>query len=254
MLKDKLARLGITDVSEDNFYTSALSTVRFLCNQHKLTHGSVENGEVDSVPKTRVYALGEDGLFKAIADNANELELVTERHAAVVPDFVVVGETTTIGYDDITTAINYVRRGAKLLGTNLDTVDKVETGFAPSVGSLIAPIQAATGVAPYYLGKPNPLMLSFGINLLGARRDETLIIGDRMDTDIIGGLEAGIDTMLVLSGVTTVPDLAKFAFRPTHILRGVNELVQVIYANTPSRKDLCKMLGVQYESTESLYC
>lgn len=164
----------------------------------------------------------------------------------------MVGETSEFNFSHITKATNLVRGGSRLIGTNLDSVDKVENGFNPSVGSLIAPIQIATDARPYFLGKPNPLMFLSALNMVQSKRSETVMIGDRMDTDIVGGLESNIGTILVLSGVTTMADLAKFQFVPHYVLRGVDELVQVLYANTPSRKDLLCLSGKYTDSLESL--
>ncbi len=130
-----------------------------------------------------------------------------------------------------------VMKRPKFIATNCDTVDRaLPYGWSPSVGSLVASIEVATGLKAYYLGKPNPLMMTSALSKLGGLRSDTVIIGDRMDTDIIGGIEAGIETILVLSGVTVLSDLDKFPFRPSYILGGVNELGQIIYASTPSRR------------------
>ena len=128
-----------------------------------------------------------------------------------------------------------MKNGSKLIGTNVDHVDRVENNqIAPSCGSLIGLMQVSTGAIPYFLGKPNAFMFRSGIEAMGADRKSSLMIGDRMDTDVVGAMESGIDTLLVLSGVTNLNDLGKYSFSPTYILGGVNELVEVIHANTPS--------------------
>ena len=141
------------------------------------------------------------------------------------PDYVVVGETRTYSYERLARAVNLVLSGAKLIGTNPDLTGPTEHGIVPATGSLIAPIELATGSKAYFVGKPNPLMMRHALKRLSCRREETVIIGDRMDTDIIAGIEAEIETVLVLSGVTSREDLKRFAYRPGYILNGVGELV-----------------------------
>ena len=118
-----------------------------------------------------------------------------------------------------------MRAGAKLIGTNPDLTDKIEEGIAPATGSLIAPIELATGRKAYFVGKPNPLMMRHGLKMLNCRREETMIIGDRMDTDILAGIEAEIDTVLVLSGVTAREDLQNFAYRPDLVIEGIGDIL-----------------------------
>ncbi|KAJ3219659.1 hypothetical protein HK099_004624 [Clydaea vesicula] len=243
MLQEKLKNLGI-EVSKSHFYTSALSTARFLAKQH--------NNE-----KGRCFVIGEVGLKNAISEAGF---IIAEEEPV---DYVVVGETSsdsTFNFTQISKAINFLnpsqtkvngnyhdsaelqknqilnRRSKsrpKFIATNCDVVDRaLPSGWSPSCGSFAAPIEAACGLKPYYLGKPNPLMMASATELLGGKREETVIIGDRMDTDIIGGLEAGITTLLVLTGVTTLDDLDKFPYQPDYILGGIDELMQVIFANT----------------------
>jgi NagD protein len=140
------------------------------------------------------------------------------------PDYVVVGETRSYSYEKIERAVNLVRNGAKLIGTNPDLTDSMGKDIAPGTGSLIAPIELANGIKAYFLGKPNPLMMRHGRKLLGCSRTETAIVGDRMDTDIIAGIHSSIDTVLVLSGVTTQKDLKKFPYHPRYILSGVGDI------------------------------
>lgn len=201
-LQQKLARLGL-DVDESHFYTSALATASFLRSQ---------------CPGGSVYAIGEPGLVGALYDAGFTMNEIN-------PDYVVLGETHAYSYDKIERAVALVRAGAKLIGTNPDLTGPIEGGIAPACKALMAPIEIATGRNAYFVGKPNPLMMRHGIRRLGVEADETAIIGDRMDTDIIAGVESGIDTVLVLSGVTTEREMRKFAYRPRYVLEGVGHIV-----------------------------
>ena len=200
-LSEKLKRLGLT-VGVEHFYTSAMATAAFLASQH---------------PGGTAYVIGEPGLTNALYEAGFSINDVS-------PDYVVVGETSTYNYDRISRAVLLVRNGARLIGTNPDVTDRAEEGIIPATGSLVAPIELASGRKAYYTGKPNPLMMRTGLHRLGCRREETVIIGDRMDTDIIAGIEAGIETVLVLTGVTSEKDLEEFAYRPDHIVRSVGDL------------------------------
>jgi NagD protein len=195
-LHHKLKRLGL-DVGEDHFYTSALATAAFLASQH---------------PNGTVYVIGESGLTNALY-NAG----LTNND--INPDYVVVGESHDYTYERICRAVKLVMKGAKLIGTNPDLTGPVEGGIAPATGALMAPIELATGSKAYYVGKPNPLIMRNALKKLGCRREETVIIGDRMDTDIIAGVESEIETILVLTGVSSENDFKHFAYRPTHILK-----------------------------------
>ncbi|KAJ3297507.1 hypothetical protein HK104_000409 [Borealophlyctis nickersoniae] len=232
LLSQKLLRLGI-EVDESHFYTSALSTAQFLARQQ---------------PDGTAWVIGEIGLIKALEDVGFTL---TDQD----PDYVVIGETSKselYNYATVQKAINLVRQGARLIGTNVDVVDNVENGFAPACGSLVAPVESATGVKAYFLGKPSPLMMTSALEKLGGKRANTVIIGDRMDTDIIGGLEAGIETILVLSGVTRLEDLKQFSYKPGHILGGIEELMQVAFANAPSRRELMDIANASASGVGSL--
>ncbi len=200
-LKEKLDRLGI-QVEALHFYTSAQATASFLASQR---------------PGGSAYVIGEAGLTNALYEAGFSMNEVS-------PDYVVVGETRSYSFEKIERAVNLVRNGAKLIGTNPDLTDSMGKEIAPATGSLIAPIELATGIKAYFLGKPNPLMMRHGIKMLGCSREETAIIGDRMDTDIIAGIHADIDTVLVLSGVTAREDLIKFAYHPRYILSGVVDI------------------------------
>ena len=142
----------------------------------------------------------------------------------VNPDYVVIGEGRTYSLDTLTRAVNLVLGGARLIGANSDVSGNIEWGIAPACRALIAPVEMATGKQAYFCGKPNPLMMRTGLRLLGCHSEEAVVIGDRMDTDIIAGTESGIDTVLVLSGVSD-PDTPKgFAYQPTMILNSVGDI------------------------------
>ncbi|MFW6287054.1 MAG: HAD-IIA family hydrolase [Candidatus Sumerlaeota bacterium] len=202
-LHQKLARLGI-DVEERHFYTSALATAAFLASQ---------------CPDGSAYVIGEAGLINALYSVGITMNDIN-------PDYVVVGETRAYSYEKITKAINLVLGGAKLIGTNPDLTGPVEGGIVPATRALIAPIELATGHSAYYVGKPNPLMMRHGMKILGTTREDTLIIGDRMDTDIIAGIESEIETVLVLTGVTNRETLKTFAYGPNHILESIQDFTQ----------------------------
>jgi len=201
-LKQKLARMGL-DVSVDKFYTSALATARFLKNQS---------------PGCSAYIIGDPGLFNALHDNG-----ITQNDHN--PDYVVVGETHNYNYDYIARAVHHVRNGAKLIGTNSDITGPSETGIIPACRALIAPIELASERRAYFIGKPNALMMRTGLRMLGVHAAEAAMIGDRMDTDIVAGIETGIETVLVLSGVTDKETMRSFPYRPQHVLSGVGAIV-----------------------------
>lgn len=140
------------------------------------------------------------------------------------PDYVVVGESSTYNLEQITRAIRLVNAGAKLIGTNYDLTGPTETGIAPACRALIAPIELATGKNAYFVGKPNPLMMRTGLRMLGVHSENAAIIGDRMDTDIVAGIESGLDTVLVLSGVSTRETCEQYPYRPRLILNGVGDI------------------------------
>lgn len=202
-LSMKLERMGLS-VSADHFYTSAMATAEFLHSQK---------------PGCTAYVIGESGLTKALYDRKIYMNDVN-------PDYVVVGETRTYNFEKIEKAIELVLGGAKLIGANPDITGPTEKGIMPATGSLIAPIEIATGKKAYFVGKPNPLMLRHGLNKINCHSNEIAFIGDRMDTDIIAGIESNIDTVLVLSGVTSMDDIDKFPYRPKYIVNGVGDLVK----------------------------
>jgi len=201
-LCQKLARLGI-EVAAEHFYTSALATAAFLAGQK---------------PGGSAFVIGEAGLTNALYEAGFTLNDVS-------PDYVVVGETHSYNYDQITRAVRLVLKGAKLIGTNSDVTGTVEGGLVPATKALIAPIELATGAQAYFVGKPNPLIMRHALQQLGCRREETVILGDRMDTDIIAGIESGIETVLVLTGVTAEADLHRFAYQPHHVCRDLVALL-----------------------------
>lgn len=200
-LQQKLARMGL-DIHESHFYTSALATAKFLKAQ---------------APGCSVYAIGEPGLLNALYEAGVTMNDVD-------PDFVVVGETRNYNYESILRAVKFVFQGAKLIGTNPDMTAPSEDGLIPACRALISPIEKTTGREAYYVGKPNPLMMRTGIKMLGVHTEDALIIGDRMDTDIIAGIESGLDTILVLSGVTTPHIMKKYPYRPKYILDSVGDI------------------------------
>ncbi len=202
-LSMKLQRMGL-DVSADHFYTSAMATAAFLNTQS---------------PGCTAYVIGEAALSKALYDVGIYMNDVN-------PDYVVIGETRTYSFEKIEKAIALVNKGAKLIGANPDITGPTETGVMPATGALIAPIEIATNKKAYFVGKPNPLMLRHGMNKLNCHSREIAFIGDRMDTDIIAGIESNVDTILVLSGVTSREEVDNFPYRPKYILNGVGDIIK----------------------------
>ena len=202
-LADKLFRLGVR-VAPEHFYTSALATADFLSRQK---------------PGCSVFAIGEAGLTNALYEKGITMNDVD-------PDYVVIGETRTYSFERLEKAVHLVLDGAKLIGTNPDLTGPTERGIVPATGALISPIELATGKKAYFIGKPNPFMMRRAVKYLNAMSRETVIIGDRMDTDIIAGVEAEVDTVLVLSGVTAQEDIARFAYTPKYVMSGLAELVE----------------------------
>jgi NagD protein len=202
-LHEKLKRLGI-NVGEEHFYTSALATASFLASQK---------------PNGSAYIIGDAGLINAMYAVGYSVNNVS-------PDYVVVGDTRSYNFSMIEQALNLVLKGAKLIGTNPDVSGPVENGITPSTRALIAPIEVATGKKAYFVGKPNPLMMRIALKRLGLKREEAIVIGDRMDTDVRCGMESEIDTLLVLSGITAREDIDNFPYKPTYVLDGVVSLVK----------------------------
>ena len=202
--RDLAARLAATglDLPVEAIWTSALATAQFLQSQR---------------PGGTAYAIGEAGLTTALHDIGYVL---SDRD----PDYVVLGETRTYSFEAITTAIRLIDGGARFIATNPDPVGASPEGSIPATGSVAALIRHATGVDPYFVGKPNPLMMREGLNTLGAHSETTVMVGDRMDTDIVAGTEAGLETILVLTGVTAAADIERFPYRPSRVVPSVAEL------------------------------
>lgn len=203
-LQQKLKRMGL-DVPEKHFYTSALATAEFLKAQ---------------APGCSAFVIGEGGLLNALYDAGITMNDVN-------PDYVIVGEGRTYSLETLTKAVNLVLKGARLIGANADVSGNIENGIAPACRALISPVEMATGKQAYFCGKPNPHMMRTGLKLLGCHSEEAVIIGDRMDTDIIAGTESGVDTVLVLSGVSDRKTVETFAYQPTVILDGVGDIVRL---------------------------
>jgi NagD protein len=205
-LRQRLQRMGL-DVPEEHFYTSALATAKFLSQQS---------------PGCTAYIVGAPGLQNAFYD-------VGISHNDVDPDYVVIGETRSYNYDTIVRATTHVFNGAKLIATNPDTTGPSAEGIIPACKAYVAPIEIATKRNAYFIGKPNPLMMRTGLRMLGVHSEDAVMVGDRMDTDIIAGIETGIDTVLVLTGVTRRKDLKMFPYSPTYMLQGIGEIVGYDY-------------------------
>jgi NagD protein len=201
-LAARLRRSGL-DVPEEAIWTSALATASFLEDQR---------------PGGSAFAIGESGLTTALHEAGYTL---TERD----PDYVVLGETRTYSFERITRAIRLIVGGARFIATNPDTTGPSPDGPLPATGSVAALISRATGVAPYFVGKPNPLMIRSALNAINAHSETTAMIGDRMDTDIVAGIEAGLETILVLTGVTGPGEAEHHPYRPARIVQSVADLI-----------------------------
>ena len=200
-LMEKLERFRL-EIDEKHFMTSALATASFLKSQ---------------CPQGTAYIIGDNSLSEALCNAGLRID-------DLCPDYVVVGETKNYSYEKIETAINLVLKGAKLIGTNPDLTGPTEKGIAPACRALISPIELATGRTAYFIGKPNPLIMRHSLKKLRSRREDTVIIGDRMDTDIIAGIESEIETVLVLSGITSRDDLRLFPYKPHYVFNDVSEI------------------------------
>jgi len=203
--RDLAARLRLSglDVSETAIWTSALATARFLERQR---------------PGGSAYVVGEAGVTTALYEAGYTL---TERD----PDYVILGETRSYSFERITRAIRLIVEGARFIATNPDPTGPSPQGPLPATGSVAALISRATGVAPYFVGKPNPLMMRSALNALDAHSESTAMIGDRMDTDIVAGLEAGMETVLVLTGVTTREEAERYSYRASRVVDSVADLL-----------------------------
>jgi NagD protein len=201
-LQGRLSEVGL-DVAESELWTSALAAAQFVSEQR---------------PGGSAYCIGEKSLFEA-------LDGVGYRTDAASPDYVILGETQEYSFDAITKAIRHVDAGAHLLATNPEPTGPSLEGPLPACGAVAALVERATGATAFYVGKPNPLMITEGLSTLDARPSSTVIVGDRMETDIVAGIEAGLDTILVLSGVTTLDDVERYPFRPARIVASIADLV-----------------------------
>ncbi|MYR02921.1 HAD-IIA family hydrolase [Streptomyces sp. SID6139] len=204
-LHARLRRMGL-DVPAENIWTSALATAQFLNDQR---------------PGGSAYVIGEAGLTTALHD----VGYVLTDHE---PDFVILGETRTYSFEAMTKAVRLINDGARFIATNPDNVGPSTEGALPATGSVAALITAATGRKPYFVGKPNPLMMRAGLNAIGAHSETSAMIGDRMDTDVLAGLEAGMRTFLVLSGVTQPQEVDAYPFRPSKVVDSIADLVDPI--------------------------
>lgn len=200
-LQQKLKRMGL-NVDASHFYTSALATAKFISSQS---------------PGCSAYVIGGAGLIMALHDAGITMNDVD-------PDYVIIGEGNSYNYENILKAVRLVNKGAKLIGTNSDLTGPTEDGIVPACRAMIAPIEMASGKTAYFVGKPNPLMMRTGLRILGVHSAEAAMIGDRMDTDMVAGIETGLDTVLVLSGVTSKEDINKFPYRPRLVLSGVGDI------------------------------
>jgi NagD protein len=201
-LTARLATIGL-DVPEQSIWTSALATADFLQSQR---------------PAGSAFAIGEAGLTTALHNVGYTL---SERD----PDYVVLGETRTYSFERIAQAIRLVAAGARFIATNPDPTGPTPDGPLPATGSVAALISRASGVAPYFVGKPNPLMMRSALNAIDAHSETTAMVGDRMDTDVVSGLEAGMHTVLVLTGSTTREEAEAFPYRPSRIVDSIADLV-----------------------------
>ena len=200
-LAHRLANIGL-DVSAERIFTSALATARFLEAQK---------------PAGTAYVIGESGLTTAVHEAGY---VITD----IDPDYVVLGETHTYNFGRITKAVRLIAAGARFIATNPDPSGPTEEGIVPACGAMAALIEAASGKSPFFVGKPNPLMMRTALNYLDVHSEDTVMIGDRMDTDIVAGVESGMETILVLSGVTEQSDVDRYPYQPTRIAESVAEI------------------------------
>ena len=214
-LKARLHRSGI-DVPEDAIWTSALATAQFLDDQR---------------PEGTAYVIGEAGLTTALHEIGY---VMTDRD----PEYVVLGETRTYSFEAITTAIRLIDKGARFIATNPDVSGPSQQGAIPATGSVAALITKATGVDPYFVGKPNPLMMRSALNRIDAHSESSVKVGDRMDTDVISGLEAGLATILVMTGSTRPGQVERFPYRPTKVVDSVADIVSLVDAWTDDEDDV----------------
>jgi NagD protein len=204
-LRARLLASGL-DVPESSIWTSALATAQFLADQ---------------MPNGTAYVIGEAGLTTA-------LHAVGYVLTDLAPDFVVLGETRTYSFEAITRAIRLIEGGARFIATNPDPTGPSAEGPLPACGAVAALITRATGREPYIVGKPNPMMFRSALNAIDAHSETTAMIGDRMDTDVVAGMEAGLETFLVLTGSTALDDIQRYPFRPSHIMNSIADLIDLV--------------------------
>ena len=190
------------EIPMERLFTSAMATARFLQSQR---------------PNGTAYVIGESGLTEAIHEAGY---VITD----IQPEYVVLGETHTYNITQITKAIRLIVDGARFIATNPDSSGPSERGIVPACGAMAALVEKASGKAPFFVGKPNPLMMRTALNYLGVHSEDTIMVGDRMDTDIVAGVESGMETILVLSGVTSREMVERYPYRPTHILDSVADI------------------------------
>jgi NagD protein len=200
-LEHRLKTSGL-NVPAENIFTSAIATARFLQSQN---------------PNGKAFVIGETGLTQAL----HEVGYV---QTDTNPDYVVLGEVNNYNFELITKGIRLINAGAMFIATNPDSTGPLEAGVVPATGALAALIEKATGRAPFFVGKPNPLMMRSALRYLGVHSENTVMVGDRMDTDIVAGVMSGLETILVLSGVTKREDVRRFPYRPSQILNSVAEI------------------------------
>jgi NagD protein len=204
-LAARLVRAGLL-VPEQAIWTSALATAAFLADQ---------------LPQGSAYVIGEAGLTTALHEIGYTL-------TDTDPDFVVLGETRTYSFEAITKAIRLIDAGARFIATNPDVTGPSAEGPLPATGSVAALISRATGKQPYYVGKPNPMMFRSALNRIEAHSESTAMVGDRMDTDVVAGIEAGLETILVLTGSTKPEHIDQFPYRPSRILSSIQDVIELV--------------------------
>ena len=200
-LAHRLQVIGL-DIPEARIFTSAMATAQFISRQK---------------PKGKAFVIGEAGLTSAIHGAGY---IITDIH----PDYVVLGETFAYNLEMITKAIRLIAAGAKFVATNPDPSGPSESGPVPACGAMAALIEKACGVAPFFIGKPNPLMMRMALNYIDAHSEETVMVGDRMDTDIIAGVMSGMETILVLTGVTKREEIDRYPYQPAYIFESVEDI------------------------------
>jgi NagD protein len=200
-LAHRLQSMGLK-ISKDQIFTSALATARFLHAQK---------------PTGKAYVIGESGLTEAIHDAGYIL-------TNIEPDYMVLGETFAYNFEQIKVAVRLVMQGARFIATNPDANGPSDGGIVPACGAMAALIEKASGRTPFFIGKPNPVMIRSALNYLGVHSENTTMIGDRMDTDILAGIESGLETILVLSGVTRLDEVPAYPYQPRSIVQSINEI------------------------------